>query len=133
MRLKNDLFHNCNCFSISLFKQIIQTTQCIQDLKGFIEKNSKFNDLENILLKIDFFYRTYESYVNRSELLEKETLEKFAYNVIDDNSMSVKGCLQQVYGILLDRGLLNTLTHELRVSLLEKILFYLLNNELSGQ
>lgn len=84
-------------------------------------------------MKIDFFYRTYESYVNRSELLEKETLEKFAYNVIDDNSMSVKGCLQQVYGILFDRGLLNTLTHELRVSLLVKILSNLLNNEFSGQ
>lgn len=68
------------------------------------------------MLQIDIFYKTYESYVNRSEALEKETLEKFAYNVIDDSSNSVKGYFQQIHGILFDRGLLKMMTEDLKVN-----------------
>jgi hypothetical protein len=53
--------------------------------------------------------------VKRHDDLERDTLENFAYNVVQDSSNSVKGYLQRIHGIMFDRGLLKLLSDDVKV------------------
>jgi hypothetical protein len=94
---------------------MIETAKVIDGLKIFIVANAKFAELESLVNKVNIFYDHFEIYA-RHRGLERDTLENFAYDVVRSGPDSVKGLLQQIQGIIFDRGLLKLVADNAKVN-----------------
>ncbi|CRK92910.1 CLUMA_CG006339, isoform A [Clunio marinus] len=106
----------------------------MQGLESYIRTNTKLelaiHEMIDLVTRIESIHNHYEEYVEHFDHFERDTLEKFARAVIEENAVSVKGILPRIqslvggpsgneFRILGNRGLLELIAIDMKAKKME--------------
>lgn len=102
-----------------------------EGLEIYMKRNTKLelivHELVDLISRVDISFNRYNDYLSYRESLERHTLESFATGVIEDSSISVKGIIPRIHGLVMgpasadfrvlgNRGLLELIAEDLEVN-----------------
>lgn len=103
----------------------------MQGLEYYIRGSTKLDlvihEMIDLVTRIENIHDQYKEYVEHYENIERDTLESFARGIIEDSTLSVKGMLPRIQGlvggptgnefrVLGNRGLLELIANDMKAS-----------------